>query len=204
MFGFNKGLKYIKIRGVLTTQGEVIGRDRELVARQGVTVRDSDGVEVHFALLYTPARLADKVQVGQEATLYVLRYRVGDRLTGAIYAVETQGEKSYFPQLATQCAKVMGRISSTRMRLLRSPMAFGVGAGFSTLALFVATVAAASFLPSSTLAKLMPMVVVAAWVYYLFYPLVQSRAFTGQSIMEVTMREDGFIGQDISAQAAKY
>lgn len=194
MFGRNKHLKYIKIKGRLTDHGvamddQVDGKDMYVNA----IVTDSAGNAVKFSALTIPVLISRALREGVESTFYIQRYRRGEgKLLGMIYAIEVNGEKTYDPDVAKGHCLSFGRGWSIRLRALSNPVVWlnvvlggGGIVGIVTAALLYGMLGG--------LAILMGIAAAVGFWYALGYPLFKNATYVGLAEMRETMKSEGFL-----------
>lgn len=136
-----KSLKYIKIKGVMTSRGEYRTASDAYRPYEAVTIIDEDGSSVHFYSLLISKRMDEDIILNEPCTFYILRYRSGDTMSGAVFAIDSKGKKIYYPDTSISAVKALATQASTRKMLLTS------GLGSIGIFLTVATLGAAFIIP---------------------------------------------------------
>ena len=201
----SKKLKYIKIHGKITAMGTYDTIDVDIRPYEAVTVKDDAGDEIHFRMLMVPTRIDDKLKIDDEATFYILRHKnKKGQYAGALYAIDINGEKLFYPIDGWKAAKGLAQGLSMRYQLSRNPMVLLGGAGFA--AVFFGFIVALIFfaLIGEKSAVLFGSIAGFTWIYFFMFPLVKSKRFAGQDIMLETMRVGGFVPLHAQPVSDKY
>lgn len=116
-----KNLKYVKIEGTLKSRGEYLISPAEYRPYEAVTLVDNDGDEIHFHTLSISKRMDESLNFEHPMTFYILRYRHKEKMVGVLYAVESNGDKVYYPDTAIPALKALGLQVRNRYQYIVNP-----------------------------------------------------------------------------------
>ncbi|MEL0616474.1 hypothetical protein V6243_06480 [Cobetia marina] len=179
-----KDMKYIKIKGVMTSRGEYNTAPDEHRPYEAVTVVDEDGVRVHFHTLFISKRMDEDVSLGEPYTFYIFRYRFRSKMYGALFAIEKKGKKIYYPDTSVSVVKAIAASTSIRNYLTSLHGSFLLLLAFIPLGIAFAFPVNAYYL--------LFLATVLGGCFFMFYPRIFPSKYIDLPQMKKVLEEDGF------------
>ena len=198
---FETYCKYIQVEGTIKSLHQY---HESAIANANiytdVTLYTEDGQELFFQFLYIPKRYVNKVPVGIQFKMLLLRYRKKDRLVGALYALEHDGVRTFMEIDATKSVTHLAQHNRARGAMAVNPETKIVHTFCATLAMIIGGscgLALAAGIHIGVLGLLLPAFAGGYPFWYFMEPIWRASHYARVDLMKAEASRYGYKDEEI-------